>query len=67
MASTFAQTPPRNLFAPKLIASPMNPTDVSRALDLLLNYFLCDMRQHPLDFAELQQLSATIRNSANNL
>jgi hypothetical protein len=63
----FPVSPPRGPRVAQIVAPACNPTDVGRALDLLLNFFLCDQRMHPNDVMEMQALSTTIKASSNNL
>jgi hypothetical protein len=43
----------------------MSSWDVGRAIDLLWNYLVYDMRAHPDDIAELKVIGARIRASSN--
>jgi hypothetical protein len=65
--SVFAKSPPRFATTPQVVAPPLNPTDLGRFIDLLVNYMTFDQRAHPNDIAELQQRSAVIKGSSNNL
>jgi hypothetical protein len=64
--ATFPKAAPRTATQAAVVAPPLNPTDIARAIDLLTNYMTLDQRLHPADILELQQLSATIKGSSNN-
>jgi hypothetical protein len=65
-SSTFPATLPRTARTPVVVATPVNPTDIARFIDLLLNYMTFDQRVHSADIMELQALSTTIKASSNN-
>jgi hypothetical protein len=63
----FPASPARTARTAQVVGPPTNPTDIGRAIDLFVNHLNYDQRIHPADFAELMQLSTTIKASSNNL